>query len=323
MKRIAMFALVTGLVLALTALPAQAQLMPGPAVNTGFTSFLDGGPPAGPGFYYQQYLQYYNANTFTNADGSTMQFPGSHDLTVWVSLNQFIYQSDQPIFLGGKWGLDVIVPVGSIDAEFAPLPMMGNGSGLGDLLVGPFIQWDPVMGENGPIFMHRIELQNIFPTGEYTNDDVFNLGSNFYSFNPYWAATLFITPEWTASTRIHYLWNDENDDPGDTFFAKNDDTQVGDAIHINFASAYEVIKKKLRVGVNGYYYKQLSNSEVDGAEIDDSKAEVLGIGPGAVLHLSQDDHIFVNLYFETEGENSPEGMKLIVRWTHHFPNGAE
>ena len=309
--------------MALIAAPAQAQLPPGPSVNTGFTSFLDGGPPAGPGFYYQQYLQYYTGDDFMNANGDEMNLPGAHELNVWVSLNQFLYQSDQPILFGGKWGIDVIVPVGSIDANTAPLGWNGNGSGLGDLLVGPFIQWDPVMGENGPIFMHRIELQNILPTGEYTNDDVFNLGSNFYSFNPYWACTLFITPEWTASARIHYLWNDENDDPVDPFFPKADTTQVGDGIHINFASAYEVIKNKLRVGVNGYYVKQLSASEVDGVEIPNGKSEVLGIGPGAVLHLSQDDHIFVNLYFETEGENTIEGTKLILRWTHHFANGAE
>jgi anthranilate 1,2-dioxygenase (deaminating, decarboxylating) large subunit len=289
-----------------------------PGVNLGFTSFLDGGPPAGPGFYFTQYLQYYGSTRFNDADGDKIPFPDP-DVDALVSLSQFIYQSNQPIVFGGKWGLDVIVPVVHLDTDYGmsgPFPE-DNGTGLGDILVGPFIQWDPVMGEKGPKFMHRIEFQLLLPTGEYDEDKELNPGSNFFSFNPYWAATVFITPELTASMRLHYLWNDENDDPN-RGFAGADDTQAGQAIHANLALAYETIPKKLRMGLNGYYLKQITDTKVDGDDVADREEEVLGIGPGVVYHHSQDQHVFANVFFEPLAENRTEGIRMTLRYVHHF-----
>ncbi len=294
-----------------------------PSVNLGFTSFLDGGPPAGPGFYFSQYIQNYSSDKLTdpNGDRAIPQF-ADESLNVWIGLSQFLYQSDKVLFAGGKWGVNLMIPVVGIDMDYkvenSAFPQ-DNGGGVGDILVGPYLQWDPIMGKNGPIFMHRIELQMIFPTGEYDENRELNAGSNFFSFNPYWAATLFITPKMTASTRIHYLWNSENDDPGRGYSALGaDDTQAGQAFHANFAVAYEVIPNTMRVGVNGYYLKQITDSQMNGNDVANSKEQVLAIGPGMVYHFSQNDHLFFNAYFESSAENRGEGERFNIRWVHHF-----
>ena len=296
-------------------------LMPGsvlayelPAVNLGFTSFLDGGPPAGPGFYFSQYIQYYSADQLNDGNGDAIPFPDP-ELEAWISLSQGIYQSDQELFWGGKWGIDVIVPIVGLDISYAqpgPFPQ-DNGTGLGDILVGPFLQWDPIMKDGRPLFMHRIELQMIFPTGKYDQDKALNPGSNFFSFNPYWAGTLFITPNWTATTRIHYLWNAENTDA----VGPAEKSKAGQAIHLNFATAY-ALTPTFRLGFNGYYLKQLTDSEFDGVDVEDGKEQVFGFGPGLLWSINPDNHLFFNAYWETAVENRPEGQRMNLRWVHHF-----
>jgi len=286
----------------LLAVPAGA--FDQPSVNLGFTSFLDGGPPAGPGFYFAEYVQYYTADELVNG-------PPNTEVNVWASLNQLIYQSNQPLLLGGKWGLDVIVPLVSIDSTLLP----DSATGLGDVLVGPYLQWDPVMGKDGPRFMHRVELQSLIPVGEYDSGKILNPGSNFFSFDPYWAATFFFCPKVTVSWRLHYLWNAKNTDP---FVGSGaDDTQAGQAFHANFAASYEMVPKKFRLGVNGYFLRQLTDSKVNGSQVD-GKEQVLAVGPGALFSFSQNDHLFFNAYFETNAKYRPEGQRFVLRLVHHF-----
>jgi hypothetical protein len=289
-------------------------------INLGFTSFLDGGPPAGPGLYFTQYFQYLHSDSFKDKDGHNALPPFTKpDLNAYISLSQFIYQSNQavPLAFGGKWGVDLIIPIVGVDLTYT-VPDPGfpqtNDPGFGDVLVGPFIQWDPIMGKNGPIFMHRIELQTTFPTGRYDHNKALNPGSNSFTFNPYWAGTLFITPKWTATTRFHYLWVSENDDPGGG--ART--TQAGQAIHFNYATEYEIIPKMLRAGINGYYLKQLTEAEQDGNKLSGTKEQVFAIGPGALFSFSQNDHLFFNAYFEMAAENRPQANRYNIRWVHHF-----
>lgn len=269
-----------------------------PSVNLGFTSFLDGLPPAGPGWYFAQYVQYYTAE-----DLKDLTVPNPQ-IDAFIGLTQLIYQSDKELLFKGKWGLDIIVPVAYLDSS----PIPDNGAGIGDILLGPYLQWDPIMGKDGPIFAHRIELQTIFPTGKYDKDKALNPGSNVYAFDPYWAATWFITPRLSASCRLHYLWSSENNDT---------DIQAGQAFHANLAASYEVIPQQLRIGINGYWLKQLTDTELNDTSISDDE-QVVGIGPGALVSFSQHTHLFLNAYFETAAEYRPQGQRFNIRFVHHF-----
>ena len=282
-----------------------------PAVNLGFTSFIDGIPPAGPGWYFAQYIQYYSADTLPD-----LPFPGDPELDAWISLTQLIYQHPKPLFGGANLGLDLILPAVDFDLTADGTPLTAR-DGLGDLLVGPYLQWAPIMGANGPVFVHRIELQTILPTGEFDETRSINPGANVVSFNPYWAATWFITPKWTLSGRFHYLWNAENSDPNSPD-PTVEDTQAGQAIHANFATEYEVVAQHLRLGINGYALRQITDSKVNGNDLSGGKEQVFAIGPGALWSFSPNNHLFANLYFEMDAENRPEGNRATLRYVHHF-----
>lgn len=302
--KIALVCLLAALLLA-----PSAQAYDLPAVNLGFTSFMDGAPPAGPGAYFTQYLQFYTTRSFTDLPPPPIF--AEPDLNAIISLTQFIYQSDKAVIGTGKWGLDVIVPAVKFDLSHSGrgMGLGANSWGVGDILVGPYIQWDPIMGPNGPKLLQRVELQVILPTGKYSKTQNLNPGSNVVSINPYWSGTYFFQPNLTGSLRFHYLWNSENGDI---------DHQPGQAIHANLGVAYEAQPHKLRVGVNGYFLKQITDSKTNGQSDSTPKEQVIAIGPGGVYHFSQEDHLFVSLYFETAAKSRPEGTRATLRYVHHF-----
>ncbi|OLU18410.1 phenol degradation protein meta [Pseudomonas sp. PA1(2017)] len=287
-----------------------------PVVNLGLTSFLDGGLPAGSGWYLQQYFQHYSADRLRDRNGDRIGLPKT-DLEYQVAVTQLSYLSDLRVG-NASLGLNAVLPIVTrmdVDDGLNNAALKAQ-SGMGDLLVGPFIQFDPIMGPDGPRFVHRIELQVNLPTGEYSDKRDINPGNNAVSFNPYWAATYWFSPKWSASVRAHYLYNLRNDDPSYAF-GDVSDIQAGQALHANVATEYAVTPQ-LRLGLNGYWLKQISDTKIDGHEVSGRREKVWAIGPGAMYSFSREDHLVVNAYFEQDVENRPDGSRLQVRYIHHF-----
>jgi len=103
-------------------------------------------------------------------NGNKIPFPDP-ELAALVSLSQVIYMGRTPCPLGTQWGFDVILPYVSLELDYAaagPFPR-ANDAGFGDLLVGPFLQWDIV--RNGGVGDLRT-IQSFF---SYYNIDPRNI----------------------------------------------------------------------------------------------------------------------------------------------------
>jgi hypothetical protein len=74
----------------------------------------------------------------------------------------------------------------------------------------------------------------------------------------------------------------------------------------------------VRAGLSGYYFRQLSENEVDGVKQRDSHEQVLGVGPGAMWVLCKDHAFWLNTYFETAVQNRFAGAVFQGRWARTF-----
>ncbi len=281
-----------------------------PPMNLGLTSFLDGTSlPPHYGFYWIQYAEQYHTDEFTNAKGQKLAGVSSPDFDPMYTLTQLTYVSQGRYLLGAHSVSTLIIPY-MMDfrlQEDNALGLSATSSGLGDLTGGIGLQWDPLMKNGRPFWVNRAEFSMNFPTGEYDVHKNINPGSNHYSFDPYWASTVFITAHWSVSTRMNFLWNQRNEDTG---------VKAGSAFHMNYASAYEVLDKKLYLGIAGYYLKQLKNSEGDPAA--DSKERVFAIGPGFLWGITQSTGVTFNAYQEMAAENRTQGQRYVLSLAHGF-----
>ena len=287
-----------------------ADLVKLPPINLGTTAFMDG--MAGPGTLVQVSSNLSRVDSFNNDAGDSL--PGNNSMDVNVLLFQLAHITNSRL-AGGFYGVEVLLPYSDInpDTSLPGLPDQDE-SGVGDLLVSPFmLQWvgDSLFGKR---YFHRLNLIFSLPTGSYDPDNDVNPGVNLVKFNPYYAGTLELSSKLSTSFRLHYLWNSKNKNPPS--FMNASSIQPGTAFHMNYALSYEV-NPGLRIGLAGYYLKQLSEDRIDGIRQEDSEESIIAIGPG--LRWSRKGGFFnLNAYVESDAENRVEGTRLLARYAWVF-----
>ena len=283
---------------------AQVQL---PAVNLGDTNFEDAF--GGPGWFLEEFPDIYVADELKDSHGNTI--PGNNHVRSYSTSTHVAFTSNKRV-LGGWLAAEVVQPLVDLDVRLA------NGTasrirGFGDLTLGAGIQWPTKKIGNG-VFAQRSMIDVGVPTGRYSDTRAINIGNNFVVVDPYYAFT-YERKKIEFSIRLHYLWNSTNDGPYVGFRIKN--AQPGQAFHVNYATSYELFKN-VRVGFNGYWLQQLTDHQINGASVPNSRERTIGLGPG--IQVGGEGTWFrVNSYIETDVRNRPSGFKVTCRFSKTLP----
>lgn len=300
--------------------PQTVQLPTG--LNTGGTSFLDGFSRTDPGWAYLQYARYYHLDAIKDARGNDVPVFRDPHIDSTVLISQFSYTSSQKLF-GGLLGFNTIVPLVNLDASFAadsPVSLRDNGFGVGDVTLGPYLQMMPVIRDGRPVFIQRFELNAIVPAGKFSRDRDLNQSAGYWSAAANWAFTVLPTPNWEISARVNYVYNfraDEapNPPPLPGFAFRNG--RAGDAAWVNFASSY-ALSPAFRLGVNGYYLKQLSDNRTNGKRVPDTRQTQFYLGPGGSWQIDRHNILNANVYVPVNVRNAAAGNNINFQYIHVF-----
>lgn len=304
---------------------AQASALQPAGINLGGSSYMDGFGKAGPGFAYIGLLQYRDNDKIYDNDGKDNPAFVRPRIRSTVALNQLAYTSDVRV-LGGLLGATALLPVVRLAASASPDSFVRldspAGTKQGDLTLGLFLQMDPVIENGRPVFSQRVEIDVIAPTGYYDARHAANIGANSWAFNPYWAMTFLPTPGIELSTRLHYLYNYRNTDPG--LGPAIRDVQAGQAVWANFTASYKLLPN-LNVGINGYWFRQITDDKLNGARdpvgaiaARGVRSTDLSMGPGALWAVDRKNLVFANVYLPVKVRNAYGGFHMNLRWIHDF-----
>ena len=304
---------------------AQAGNLEPAGINLGGTSFFDGFGGTSPGLSYLGYYQYSHLDRIVDNNGNSVGVIPAPRIDVLTVVNQLAYTTGETFFGGqAHLGFTGLLPLLHFNTSVGPgsvIPLSSQ-DGFGDLTLGADLQFNPVIESGRPVFSQRVELDLIAPIGRYSTSINVNPGAHFWSLSPYWAGTWLPTPKTEVSLRLNYLYNFSNSDTGIPGVSSD---RAGQAAWANFAMSYAVTPT-LNVGINGYYFRQLTADTYTAANPtlaalmngDTGKAQFLAIGPGLYWKAGPTNIWSVNLYRQTDVRNHTGGDVLNVHWLHPF-----
>lgn len=258
-----------------------------------------------PGLYFLELAYFYSADELKDHRGKDL--PGHFRLNLLSSYTEIGYLSPSE-FLGGHPGLGLGTTLATGHLE------RGSGSssktGKGDSFFFLANQWKNYLFSK--LYYHHLLVGVMLPTGDYDKDSLLNLGCNLYTFHNYYTCTTFLTPRLETSWKFIYNIHTTNHD----FGPKGDDLRPGQLLEINADLSYEIIKG-LRLGLIGYCWQQITEDELNGHRMENSKEKSFSIG-AAVLYYPGRFIFHLGSLLETKVENLPQGISIFCRIIYSF-----
>lgn len=94
------------------------------------------------------------------------------------------------------------------------------------------------------------------------------------------------------------------------------DNRPGNAFHMDFALDYEIYEK-LRIGLAGYFYQQVTDDKTDLGRVKNDLTRVFGIGPHVWVPYKK-WFFGAHVIFETAARNGPQGINVNVDFAYKF-----
>jgi hypothetical protein len=155
-----------------------------------------------------------------------------------------------------------------VDATVGGRAASEKGSGIGDLLLYPFL-----LGWTRGDLQYDVRLGVYVPTGKYDVGSLTNLGKNYWTFEP--GVALFYRSGKPGLQASAYVAVDFNTNNGAT------DYQTGTQFHVDatLAEHFAVLGGLLGAGAGAFYYQQIGGDSGTGATLGEFKGRTIGIGP--------------------------------------------
>lgn len=295
-----------------------ASAMVAQAAESGKTLYLlgTGGPgtavmPPFKGVYFDNNFFYYEADA---AAGRQFTFGGNLvaglDATVVADFPTFLWVPTTDL-AGGTLALGLVIPYGSVDvrADAILTGPLGNAITVrrhdsafvfGDPVVAGMLGWS-----DGSWHYQLSTLVNV-PIGEYRDGELANLAFNRWAVDLSMAVTYRDAETgWDVSGKAGFTLNGANDAT---------DYDSGTDFHVE-ASLERIVSPQWSVGLQGYYYKQVSDDTGDGARLGGFRGEIAGIGGTAAYNFTVAQNPLTlrgRVMWEFEAERRLEGLAVFL-----------